>query len=452
MALRKRPTRAISQLTTAFLLLLSACSAAQAQRIQIPAGSAPSTFAPSPNAPAWGGPSVQPSVAPSAGGAFGPSVVGPGVSTPGTAFGSPITAPPPAFDPYSVGPGVSAPFTAPSTINPGSAAPIYGAPPLGAAPYDAPAYTPSPLAPAYSPTAPAPSAGLYSEGSPLGWQPGTYGFQNADGGQVRFRQLLARLRFEHTLLLGDNSVDSFELNRTEIAATFAFPVAGSIESPLLVTPGFAFNWFDGPIADPTVMPFLGDMPSKAYDAYLDFSWFPRFNPQLGAELGVRTGVWTDFNEVDEDTVRVLGRGLGVLTVSPEFDFLIGVVYLDRLRVKLLPAGGIRWRPSPEWDLYLVFPNPKIRRQLTSAAGAKWWWYVGGEYGGGSWTLNRANIGDRVDYNDLRIYTGLEWETPGQARGHLEIGYAFDREIIYESGMPASRDLDDAVMFRAGIGY
>lgn len=360
---------------------------------------------------------------------------------------------PPAFDPYTVGPGTAAPFgsATPQYVTPGAVSPGYGAPPLGASPYDAPFYSPQGVAPSYDPTAPLPSAGLSAEGSPLGWQPGTYGYQTGDGGVVRFRQLLARLRGEHTLLLGDNSADAFEVNRTELAATFALPVAGSIDTPLLITPGFAFNWFDGPEADPNVAG-TPHMPPRAYDAYLDVSWFPRFNEQLGAELGVRTGVWTDFEEVNDDSLRVLGRGLGVVSFSPQCDFLIGAVYLDRLRVKVLPAGGVRWRPSNQWDLYLVFPNPKIRRSLRSTVGADWWWYVGGEYGGGSWTVERAGLGDRVDYNDLRIYTGLEWQTPTQARGHLEVGYAFDRELVFESGSPGVYDVDDAVMFRAGIGY
>ncbi|MEN0111187.1 MAG: hypothetical protein AAF805_10750 [Planctomycetota bacterium] len=394
-------------------IALLAPLASPAQRVQIPAtGSSPVQAA-----PGWG---AAPKFAP-------PAATG-------------AALPPPAFDAYSVAP---------------SAPPIYSAPvgpPPAALPYSYAPPVASPTAPAYAYGAPPPSAGLYPEGSSLGWQPGTYGFQQSDGGVTRFRQFFARLRAEHTLLLGDNSADALEWNRTELASTFAVPMFGSIDEPLLVTPGFAFNWIGGPEADPAAMSRGPDLPPRVYDAYLDFAWHPRWTPELGAELGFRTGVWTDFQEFNGDTIRYLGRGLGVVTITPQFELLLGAVYLDRLRVKTLPAGGVRWRPSPEWDLYLVFPNPKIRRTLASTGSADWWWYLSGEYGGGSWTVEREGLRDRFDYNDLRVSLGLEWETPTQARGHLEIGYAFDRELRFDSDAPGRAKVDDAVMFRAGIGF
>ncbi|WP_146575555.1 hypothetical protein [Botrimarina hoheduenensis] len=415
------------------------CPPVAGQRLQVPQG----TYSAAP--PAWGDPFTAAPAASVPPPSFDPYSGAIGVPNGPSPFSSaPYAGPPPAALPYSYAPPAGGGYAAP---------PAYGGLAPGAAsPYGAP-YSAAPVAPSYSYGAPPAPAGLYGEGSPLGWQPGTYGFEQGDGSTVRFRQFFSRLRGEHTILLGDNSADAFEVNRTEIASTFAWPIAGQIETPLLVTPGFAFNWFNGPEGDPTSMPRGPDLPPRAYDAYVDFSWFPRFSPELGAELGFRTGVWTDFDEVSTDSMRFLGRALGVVTLTPQFELLLGAVYLDRLRVKTLPAGGVRWRPSPEWDLYLVFPNPKIRRTMRSFGSTDWWWYVAGEYGGGSWTVQREDIGDRIDYNDLRLLFGLEWQAATQARGHIEVGYAFDREILFgDSGDPARFLPDDAVMFRIGIGY
>ena len=375
------------------------------------------------------------------------------LAPPGRSAAQRVQLPPPAFTP-------AAPPAAPA-FDPYATATVapYGPPPASVPySYAPPAVTPTspwgaPVAPSYSYAAPPPVNGFSSDASPLGWQPGTYGFESSDGATVRFRRFLARLRAEHTLLLGDDTRDGLTLNRTEVASTFAWPITGSIETPLLITPGFAFNGFDGPMGDPADPP-QPDLPPRVYDAYLDFAWNPRFAPEIGAELGFRTGVWTDFEEFNGDTMRFLGRGLVVASITPQFEALFGAVYLDRLRVKTLPAGGVRWRPTPEWDLYLVFPNPKIRRTLRSTGSADWWWYVSGEYGGGSWTIERdaSQTRDRFDYNDIRVAFGLEWQTPTQARGHVEIGYAFDRELLFDSGAPARFKTDDAVMFRAGIGF
>jgi hypothetical protein len=418
---RSGPTTGLGRalLSMLSLALGAATPIAYAQTVQLPYNGVAT--------PEWGSPAVTPMPQPSLGvpaPSFNPYVPSQGTpvfGSPVSPYGSPMGPPPTTSLPYTVAP--QAPLS-----------PAWGAPPAPAS-----LATPS-------------SAGNFGEGNAMGWQSGVYGFQQPDGSTTTWRQLLARLRFEHTLLLADNATDSFALNRSEVASTLAIPINGSVETPIFVTPGFAFNWFDGPVADPAAIPRGPDMPPRTYDAYLDLAWNPQFTPQFGAELGFRTGVWTDFEEVNEDSLRLLGRGLGVVSISPQMDFLLGAVYLDRVRTKLLPAGGVRWRPSPEWDLYLVFPNPKIRRSWFSSGTADWWWYVAGEYGGGSWTVERENLGDRVDYNDIRAILGVEWQTPRQATGHLEIGYVFDRELVFESQNPYSANMDDAIMFRAGIGY
>ena len=42
------------------------------------------------------------------------------------------------------------------------------------------------------------------------------------------------------------------MNRAELSSTFAFPMFYNIETPLLVTPGFAFDWLQGPLSGPPI--------------------------------------------------------------------------------------------------------------------------------------------------------------------------------------------------------
>jgi hypothetical protein len=357
----------------------------------------------------------------------------------------------PLFDPYAT-PGLGAP---PADVP-------YTAPGAGS-PYAASPYTVAPTQPAYGtpyPTGPATPTGstLFENSSTPQWSNGaTYNYQNSDGTVARLQRFLQQISGEHTYLYGDHQPGQFEINRTELAATFGVPIFYNPNTPLLITPGFAFNWFEGPVE-------LGaDLPPRVYDAYLDTAWYPRFTPWLSADLGVRTGVWTDFKAVNEDSIRILGRGLGVITLSPRMDFLVGVWYLDRNRYPMLPAGGVHWKPNPEWDAYLVFPNPKIRKRFVNIGASQWWWYVAGEYGGGRWTVERDPDGpgpgglvdDDIDYNDIRVIGGLEWETQTQARGHMEVGYVFEREIIFDhTDAPPGYafDVDPTVMFRLGLDF
>jgi hypothetical protein len=217
---------------------------------------------------------------------------------------------------------------------------------------------------------------------------------------------------------------------------------------LLITPGFNTHFFNGPDSMPgeTI-----DLPARVYDAYLGAAWRPQFSPRFGADLAVSAGVYTDFQVVNWDSLRVLGRALGVFTLSPQWKFEAGIVYLDRLSVKLLPAGGVIWTPNPDVKFDIVFPYPKLAQRLTTFGNTDVWGYVAGEYGGGQWSVVHNNgVEDVVNYNDLRIMAGLEWFGLNRWRGNVEVGYVFDRHILYRSGPEYSPG--STMMFRGALAF
>jgi hypothetical protein len=113
----------------------------------------------------------------------------------------------------------------------------------------------------------------------------------------------------------------------------------------------------------------------------------------------------------------------------------------------------------------VFPKPKISKYLlTSARSNDWWCYLTAEYGGGSWTIERAaGFNDRIDINDIRVMAGLEILPAQAADGtqptfgrrlmmYFEGGYVFEREIVYDSQIPPTFRLPDTFMLRAGARF
>lgn len=362
-----------------------------------------------------------------------PDVTPPGYSVPGLA---PVTQPSivPSFDPYAN----------PSLGIPPANVPYNVAPQLGQPQYSAPVLPQA--APPVTPGVPQQGGSLFPNGLPFQWESGSYYQGNSDGTVARLQRLLQQISVEQTWLYAGEDFNEVGINRTELAATFGLPIFYNPDTPLLITPGFAFNWLEGPRSQ------TQDLPPRVYDAYLDAAWHPKLSEMLSADLGLRTGVWTDFQEVNSNSVRILGRGLGVLALSPNMDVLAGIWYLDRNDIRMLPAGGIHWRPSDLWDMYLVFPNPKIRRRSISVGASQWWVYFAGEYGGGRWTVERLGGGDDIDINDIRAIFGIEWETQTQARGHIEVGYVFKREVVFDKTNDPTMGLDDTIMVRGGFDF
>jgi hypothetical protein len=347
--------------------------------------------------------------------------------------GSPVTVPSASplvgpYDPYA-SPLAQAPLTQP----PGTFAPAPTAPAMSPGAYSP--YAPSPYAP--TPYSPAPSA-LYPEGIQMPQS------DFSIGQTLKFMQDI-RLRWTWLSDMGDQGLG---VNDVETNVTFAVPFL-QIKSPLMITPGFAIHFFQGPLTEP---PYFADLPARTYDAYLDTAWYPQVNNWFSAQVGVRVGAYTDFNTFNTNSIRIMGRGLGVIRLTPTVQVAVGAVYIDRVLYKIFPAGGVIWVPNPDARYEFLFPNPRGARRWTTLGNTDIWFYLTGEYGGGSWTGQRSGgLSDQFDYNDLRVSGGLESFGLRGFHAFFEVGYVWDRKIIYRFG-PPDFPASDTIMLRAGASY
>jgi len=268
------------------------------------------------------------------------------------------------------------------------------------------------------------------------------------------QRFLQEIRLDNVWMPGD-SASELGLNDTELSATFAIPLGWDIEHPLLITPGFAAQFWTGPEGPPQ------ELPPRTFEAYLQGAWLPQVTEIVGAELAVRIGVYSDLSAVVEESIRIHGRGLGVIALSPGIRLKLGVWYLDRNDVKMLPAGGLVWTPSADIQLDAVFPNPRLAIRFPGYRSTDWWIYLRGEYGGDSWTAELDAPGHtphpyEVDYNDLRLGLGVEFKTVRGFSGLVEVGGAFGRELLYfepigQAPIPPFRP-DPVVYIRGGLAY
>lgn len=378
--------------------------------------------------------------------------------------GSTQTVPPPVYGSVTSPSGTTAPPYSPSGT---SAQPLYGPsspsvtttppPSLGTTPQPSLGATqaPSLSTPDMTPvtpgqvSGPGPSYGATVETPPPTWDPYApagaappstllpqdyYPPVITAEGMGKLQRLIDEIRVDYHLLAPRGS-KKFGTNDLELTATFAFPFFYNRQTPLYVTPGFAFHWWEGPTGPDLPPGLLSDLPARVYDAYLDTAWNPQITPQVGGELAFRIGVYSDFEKkITGKALRYTGHGLFVLSASPSFKVKAGIVYYDRIEIKLLPAGGIVWNPNPDTEFSLIFPTPRIAWRLSNYGNTEWWFYCRGEYGGGSWEVGSpvAPDPDQVDYNDLRFALGLEFNRMDRIGGLIEVGTAFDRELIVRS--------------------
>ncbi len=288
-----------------------------------------------------------------------------------------------------------------------------------------------------------PVADMNAQPTPLLQQETAAATGNAPTPAPRLMQL-AKLDF--TWLPSSNN-GGLEIDDVELSATFGVPLADGW-APLLLTPGAAAHFWKVP----ALTPGPADLPSNLYDLYVDIGWRPRLARWLFADLGITPGVYSDFKDVSADSFQLRGRGLAIVALSEQWQFVGGALYVNRNHTKVLPAGGVIWNPNPDTRCLLVFPQPKLSHHFFTLGKTQWWGYLAGEFGGGRWSIERGNGAmDYLDYTDWRVYLGVECVGASGLKGHLEAGYVFNRTVNFTSATPDFNP-DATVMLRVGLSY
>ncbi|HUP77219.1 MAG TPA: hypothetical protein VM260_01570 [Pirellula sp.] len=195
------------------------------------------------------------------------------------------------------------------------------------------------------------------------------------------------------------------------------------------------------LSGPNVVP----LPPRLYDFSLGYQRRGRFQEFMSYDLVSSIGVFSDFEDSARDGVRFPGHAVGMLHFKPEMDVVFGVDYLSRDDIKLLPVGGVSWRPRsmPDFRFDLIFPRPRIDYSINNQSKI----YVAGRLGGGTWDIefpNNAN--DVLTYRDLQLLLGFERRSPDGDLAAIEFGYVFDRKLEFRT-LSQTSGFEDAFVLR-----
>ncbi len=255
-----------------------------------------------------------------------------------------------------------------------------------------------------------------------------------------------RVLFDATWLAPDGA-DGLGSNDLQLQTILAIPCP-TRESPLVITPGFAVHYLQGPTGV--------DLPPRLHEGYTQFRWLSQVTPQIGLDFAITPGVYSDFEQESSDAFRITAHGAAAWTWTNTAKIVFGAAYLDRPDAVVIPIGGLVWTPHPDVDFDLVFPHPKISRRVYWWAGenadVQDWLYVAGEFAGDAWAIRRSDgSSDQIVLSDYRFILGVERKVLGGFNSRVEVGYVFSRRIRYTSATPEFRPAD-TVMLRGGLTY
>ena len=227
---------------------------------------------------------------------------------------------------------------------------------------------------------------------------------------------------------GDNPLGNTELQGR---SRFAVPCQMFGNDMFYIVPAFQINFWKNA---PTAPPHAYTMRDTTFGSWIEAGIEPYLGNEFSFDLMGSVGVYSDFNKITSDCIYVRGRARGLYQFSNTLELMLGVHYINRERIKLMPTFGVIWMPRDFFECFLIFPDPKIRRRIYIVNDTQWWGYVRAEYGGGSWAVNTDKGVFRTDYNDIRVALGLEFiNKPKQClSGYFEVGGAFNREL-YSNG-------------------
>jgi hypothetical protein len=258
-------------------------------------------------------------------------------------------------------------------------------------------------------------------------------------------------RFDATWLPGLGG-SSLQINDLEACTTLAFPLVDGW-APLTLSPGVGVHFWDGPAAGH--FPPAPLLPSHLADVYLDVGWRPQLARWLFLDLVGTVGLYSDLEQLHSEAFQLRGRAVAIVAFSPQLQLAGGALYVNRIMTRVLPAGGVIWNPNEDTRLFCVFPQPKLARRLTRVGDTEWWAYLAGEFGGGKWSFARdGEHADLVDYTDWRVLLGLEWLRSPGLKGHVEVGYVFNRTVRFKGNTSDHPDYrpENTCLLRVGLSF
>ncbi|VTS06893.1 DUF6268 family outer membrane beta-barrel protein [Tuwongella immobilis] len=336
---------------------------------------------------------------------------------------NPLVTPSPAENPIRLTSNPNGSLTqSPGTPPPGSPLPPAASPPPGSAPpFSSPATPngPPPLDPPPGETLTQPM--WAAPGTPPGGAlpPGVMGLPTRFPSKKQYRFSLDYQFLANSTLDGTNS--DFGASSLQFTYDWKKPVLEDRSLILGLRPGFEILFLRGPNGNGPIMP------SQLYGLTLNLNAMYRINDHSRVIATVTPGLYTDFENITSKALRFPAGVIYSYDWSETLTLSGGLIYTGQTETPFVPALGATWRPTPEWDLELVFPRPRAVYHFSDELDL----YGTFRFNASAFEIDTPFGSELFQYRDLRFGAGLDYFTKTQQKINLEMGISFDRSIQFD---------------------
>lgn len=166
---------------------------------------------------------------------------------------------------------------------------------------------------------------------------------------------------------------------------------------------------------------------------------------------VAPAIRSDFESMTSDDLGISAMVIGTYPWRPELRLSAGAVYgQDFGRSRLFPALGASWTPTPEWQVDLLFPRPRVTYKATPSLT----FIAGMEPGGDQWNIDLAGDERDLALSEYRAGLGVEWQFARHFALVAHAGHVFGRELEIRDGRrkESETDIDDTWFARIGLRF
>jgi hypothetical protein len=195
------------------------------------------------------------------------------------------------------------------------------------------------------------------------------------------------------------------------------------------------------------LPFPNDVFRSAWD----FELATPANGSFSYVLGFTPALNTDFEDNStSDAWTFDARAIAFYRSAPQWTWVGGVVYWDRVNDRLLPYVGAIWIPNDHTELRLTFPEGRISKFFGTPWGIALWYYLRAEFHVEAYEFEDSGFKDQYEINDWRVMLGLRSENAAGVATFIEGGWIFDRHLEYLNG--PELDIESGFLIRGGLRY